>query len=202
MDEYLKSAKEGLEESKDFFSNKNKIERELWVLREFLSYLPIDFDESELSSSKQEPNDVSYFNFGFQIKEIQSLNRKRGQEYKDKLNSITESTKLENLFEQYSPIHIPLNDALPNVVSELERHRTHKYGDEAINIDVLIYLNLSETTYTKDPVKYLPEEFSFWQSVSLVSNNCAIVLACNDTKTPLIGTIVGKLYIKKKLSKQ
>jgi len=42
MDEYVKSAKEGLEISVSFFDNKSKQERELWVLRKLLNYLPCD----------------------------------------------------------------------------------------------------------------------------------------------------------------
>lgn len=41
MDEYVESIRNGLKESKYFFSNPNKQNRELWVLREFLTYLPI-----------------------------------------------------------------------------------------------------------------------------------------------------------------
>ncbi|MDC5857433.1 DUF1780 domain-containing protein [Vibrio europaeus] len=196
MDDYVKSVKQGLEESRKFFGNKNKPARELWVLREFLSYLPVEFDESELSESDQEPNDVFYLGYGFQIKEVLSPGRKRGKEYKDKLGSITENTKPEDFIEQYSPIHIPLSESLPRVASELSRHREEKYSNDTGNIDVLVYLNLSDTTYTNEPVKYSSAEFTLWKSVSLVSNNCAIVLACNEQSNELLSGQIGVLHVK------
>lgn len=196
MDDYVKSVKEGLEESRKFFGNKNKPTRELWVLREFLSYLPIEFDESKLSESDQEPNDVFYLGYGFQIKEVLSPGRKRGKEYKDKLGSITENTKPEDLLEQYSPIHIPLSESLPCVASELSRHRKEKYSNNTGNIDVLVYLNLSDTTYTNEPVKYSSAEFNLWKSVSLISNNCAIVLASQEQSNELLSGQVGVLHVK------
>jgi len=69
MDDYVESVKNGLLESRKFFGNKNKQEREIWVLREFLSYVLPEFDETKISGSDQEPNDVFYQEYGFQIKE-------------------------------------------------------------------------------------------------------------------------------------
>ena len=196
MDDYVKSVKAGPEESRKFFGNKNKPARELWVLREFLSYLPLKFYESELSESDQEPNDVFYRGHGFQVKEVLSPDRKRGKEYKDKLGSITENTKPEDFLEQYSPIHNPLSESLPCVASELSRHRKEKYSNDTGNMHVLVYLNLSDTTYTDETVKYSSTEFTRWKSVSLVSNNCAIVLACNEQNNELLSGQVGILHVK------
>lgn len=197
MDDYVKSVKKGLEESKKYFGNANKQERELWVLREFLSYVSCEIDDSKIASSSQEPNDVTYGEYGFQVKEVLSEDRKRGKEYTDKLNAITEDTEPGDLAEPYKPIHIPLNQALLMVASELARHREEKYKNQASGIDVLVYLNLSDTTYTRDEVTAIQEEFSHWKSVSLVSNNCAIVLACKDQQNELLSPLVGKLlYVK------
>ena len=196
MDDYIKSVKEGLEESRKLFGNKSKQLRELWALREFLSYLPIEFEESGLSESDQEPNDAFYLSHGFQIKEVLSPGCRRGKEYKDKLASITETTNPEDLIEPYSPIHIALNESLPYVESELGRHRIEKYDNGTGNINVLVYLNLSDTTYTKESVTYSCAEFTLWKSVSVVSNNCAIVLSCNDMDNELLSGRVGVLHVK------
>lgn len=196
MDDYIKSVKEGLEESRKFFGNKSKQLRELWALREFLSYLPIEFEESDLSESDHEPNDAFYLSHGFQIKEVLSPGRKRGKEYNDKIASITETTKPEDLLEPYSPIHIALNESLPYVESELGRHRIEKYDNYTGNINVLVYLNLSDTTYTKEAVIYFCTESRLWKSVSVVTNNCAIVLSCNDKGNELLSGQVGVLHAK------
>lgn len=197
MDDYVKSIQEGLKESKRFFSNASKQYRELWVLREFLSYLPIKIVNSDRAPATQEPHDVVYGPYGFQVKEVLSEGRRRGKEYSDKLEVIQEDTEPKDLLETYSPINISLNEALPRVASELARHRKEKYSNQTAGIDVLVYLNLSDTTYTSESVISLPAEFSNWQSVSLVSNNCAIVLACSNEGNKLLQPHVNRLYVKK-----
>jgi len=196
MDEYVESIQSGLKESRCFFSNPSKQERELWVLREFLTYLPIEVVDSEITPSNQEPHDVFYGQHGFQVKEVLSKGRRRGKEYKDKLQAISEDTKPEDLLEPYTPIHIPLNEALPQVVSELRRHREEKYNNQTSGLDVLVYLNLSDTTYTNEYSPIIEAEFNNWQSVSLVSNNCALVLACANKNSSLLNSLVGQLYVK------
>lgn len=202
MDDYVKTIKNALKDSKKFFSNASKRERELWVLREFLSYLPIDIVDTDIGPASEEPNDVTYGQYGFQVKEVLSEGRKRCDEYSEKLDAITEETQPEDLLEPYSPIHIPLNDVLPRIADDLARHRIEKYERPGRvvptnRIDVLVYLNLSSTTYTNDQVTNLHDEFENWKSVSLVSNNCAIVLACSDHCNQLLERHVGTLYVKK-----
>lgn len=196
MDEYVESVKEGLEESKRFFSNPNKQNREVWVLREFLSYLPMEVSNEDISPSNVEPDDVFYGKFGFQIKEVLSEGRRRGKEYSDKLAAIKDETKPEDLLEQYTPIHIPLDQALPRVAFELARHRVEKYKGNTSQIDVLVYLNLSDTTYANSEVRFIHDEFMNWRSVSLVSNNCAIVLACEVGGHEFLVPLVSNLYVK------
>jgi len=201
MDEYVEAVKDNLEESISFFGNKNKQGRELLVLREFLSHFLDEVNESDVVASEQEPNDAFYKNHGFQIKEVLSEGRKRGKEYKDKLNFITNKTKPEDLNEPYSPpVHVPLSESLPYVMSELARHREDKYDNDTADINVLVYLNLSNTTYTGDTgdtCEYRNSEFSRWKSISMVGNNNAIVLACKDKKDKLLSELVGKLFVKK-----
>lgn len=202
MDEYVKAIQNALKDSKKFFSNASKQERELWVLREFLSYLPIDIVDSDICPAPREPNDVTYGLYGFQVKEVLSKGRRRGDEYSEKLGEITDKTQPEDLLEPYSPIHIPLNEVLPRIAEDLARHRIEKYerlgrGMTTGDIDVLVYLNLSGITYTSDEVTDLHNEFKYWKSVSLVANNCAIVLACSDHCNQLLGRRVGTLYVNK-----
>ncbi|WP_340121437.1 DUF1780 domain-containing protein [Methylobacter svalbardensis] len=198
MDEYVKSVKEGLKESVSFFGNKNKQNREVWVLKEFLKYLPVDVQGTDVKESDAEPNDAFYKDIGFQIKEIQTEGRKRDKEYKDKFKSINEETKPKELLEHYSPSHIPLSDVLHRVRDELERHRNEKYKNNTRNINALVYLNLDDTTYTNTPVdtSLIGSELGNWQSVSLVTNNCAVVLSYNDDSNKLLKPLIGKLYVK------
>jgi hypothetical protein len=196
MDKYVKSIKKDLKESVSFFGNKNKQDREIWVLKEFLKYLPIEAQDSDFKGSDVEPNDAFYKHTGFQIKELQTEERKRGKEYKDKLNAINDETKPKDLLENYSHIHIPLSTALPRVSDELKHHRIEKYKNNTTDMNVLVYLNLSDTTYTSEIVNtsLIDSELRNWKSVSLVTNNCAIVLSCYDDSNDLLKPLAGKLF--------
>ncbi len=199
MDNYVKSVKNGLAESVDFFRNHRKGEREIWVASEFLQYLVEDFDRNDVIESTQEPIDVTYSDIGFQVKEIQSEGRKRGKEYNDNFRAITAETVDSDLLKEYRPINIPINDALPRLVAELKRHRTNKYYKLTNEMNVLVYLNLVDTAYMDVEVDYVlvDEEIRHWQSVSVVTNNCAIVLSCNNPTIELLTMNVGTLHFKK-----
>ena len=87
---------------------------------------------------------------------------------------------------------------MSRLVTELHRHRTTKYHNLTNEMNVLVYLNLKDTTYNDADVDYalVDEEINHWLSVSVVTNNCAIVLSCNDSKQELLNINVGKLYFK------
>jgi hypothetical protein len=198
MDQYVKSIKNGLEESINFFGNKRKSERELWVLNEFLSYVISDFDGTGMRPSEYEPNDVVYEEVGFQVKEIQSKGRKRTREYQMSLSEITDGTEPEDLLEPYWPVHIPFNEASVRLLSELERHRIKKYYNQTSEMNVLVYLNLEDTTYDQSPVdmSLFSEEVSKWGSVSVVTNNCAIILGVQGSVFSLFDGEIGELLFK------
>ncbi|HEY8034907.1 MAG TPA: DUF1780 domain-containing protein [Methylobacter sp.] len=200
MDKYVKSVKESIQEAIDFFGNSRKVEREKWVACEFLSYLVENLNESEIQESTQEPVDVTYNKIGFQVKEVPSEGVKRGKEYKDALRSINDNTKPSDLLEPYKHEHIPLNNALPRLVSELERHRMEKYYGATNDINVLVYLNLTDTTYDDTEIDYslIEEEIVNWLSVFVVTNNCAIILRCKDHSLELLDRNVGQLIFEKK----
>ena len=65
-------------------------------------------------------------------------------------------------------------------------------------MNVLVYLNLKDTTYKDVAVDYalVDEEINHWQSVSVVTNNCAIVLRCNNQSIELLTANVGILHFK------
>lgn len=192
---YRKLIKCDLEDTIEFFSNKKKSEREIWVLKEFLSYFPpIDLP---IKPSKDEPYDVFCGDYGFQIKEICPDGRKRDDEYKEMVKSFPKSTPSTS----YSHEHIPLEQSLPRVIEDIEKYRTTKYFDLTSKIDVLVYLNLPNTTYTSDSPLLDFEELKYWRSVSLVSNNCALVLSCQNKTNKILFPWCGQLKIKENWDK-
>ena len=199
MDDFVKSIKRDLEESIYFLGNKKKRERELWTLNEFLSYVIPDFDGTGMSPSETEPNDVFYKGAGFQVKEVVSEGRERTREYEDYLSKITTETQAEDLVEPNRPNHISFNAASERLLSELKRHRTKKYHNQTLDMNVLVYLNLKgktdSITFGKTPVdmSLFSEEVSKWRSVSVVTNNCAIVLGVYGDALPFFDGEVGEL---------
>lgn len=192
----LELLKKNREESISYFSNINKAEREKWVLKKFLTYMVDVFDESEIKTSNQEPADVIYKDIGFQVKEILSENRKRTKEYKESSNEISDTTKLEDLCKSYRPLHISFNERASRLLSELKRHR-EKYIKTS-DMNVLVYLNLNDTAYKETPVdlSLFEDEVSSWKSVSVVTNNCAVVLHCSDPSFRVLKFEVGVLKFK------
>ena len=80
-DEYLKSIREDLEESVDFFSSQDKFIREKVVVYDFLTNLSIEYEEDELLRGG-DPPDVVFRDAQLEVKEIMGKGRKRHAEFK------------------------------------------------------------------------------------------------------------------------
>lgn len=196
MTDYLDRSKKGLEDSIQFFGNKCKPQRELLVLEKFLGYIPQSGVVLRTAEDGEEPNDVFYNGYGFQIKEIQTEGRERQKEYKEKLRSISSDTTKKELLDSYTPIKNSINECLPRIFSELIRHRK-KYDENSLSINLLIYLNIAGLTITSEVDvigSSFSEEFDKWASVSIISNNCACVLACSDKGHDFLHPFVGRFF--------
>ncbi len=83
-DEILTDVKDSFE----FLGNKNKAERDKFVVRNFLKILMVDFDDSDLHApSEYNPADIRFDGAEFQIKEILDHGRLRNKEYKEAYNN-------------------------------------------------------------------------------------------------------------------
>lgn len=196
MSDYVERSKKGLEDSIQFFGNKCKPQRELWVLEKFLGYIPQSGVVLRTAEDDEEPNDVFYNGYGFQIKEIQTEGRERHKEYKQKLRSISSDTTKKELLDSYTPIKNSINECLPRIFSELIRHRK-KYDENSLSINLLIYLNIAGLTITSEVDvigSIFSEEFDKWASVSIITNNCACVLACSDKGHDFLNPLVGRFF--------
>ena len=91
-----------LKESLAFFSNKEKLNREKWVVRRLLRSLQIDFMHEEITGV-EEPADVLFQDARFQIKEVLGKNRRRTDEYKAKLEKTRKAKNSRDLLEHYTP---------------------------------------------------------------------------------------------------
>jgi hypothetical protein len=195
--DYIEERVNAIKESIHFFSNKCKSEREIWVVKHFLSQLKIEFQDKEIYPSPDEPFDVVFRYARFQIKEILYKNRKRSDEYKELLHKTEKSTSPSDLLEPYQPQMINCANIIPIVVekvSELQK----KYGpSERISIDLLFYFNLQNTHVVDDKfpnVDCCSSKMAGWRSVSVDTGDCAIILHISQYAPNFIRASKGKVH--------
>jgi hypothetical protein len=93
--EFIQERIEALEESVEFFSAKNKTEREIWVAESFIQNLNIGYEESEFYSPEKDPPDVVFRDLAFEVKEILDPGRRRHDEYKEELENARKATNAQ-----------------------------------------------------------------------------------------------------------
>lgn len=199
MSEEIKFIKErivAIKESIHCFSNEMKPEREKWVVNKLLDYMKFDRNQDEVKSSTDEPVDVNFRDGAFQVKEILDQDRKRTTEFKNALGIAENAKKIEDLFEQYSPIDLKIDDALIIVVDQVKKWSNKYPPSVRKNIDLLFYMNL-QYIYIQYQGRTLPKDYinnlvqAGWRSVSVVENSCAFVVFANESAPFFIKEVAG-----------
>lgn len=199
--EYIKQHVEAIKESIHFFSNECQKDREIWVTRNFLSLLNVEYSENEVQPSLEEPSDVIFRDARFQVKEILDKDRKRGDEYKEELLKAEKATVLSDLLESYSPQMITCDDVAALVVNRASK-LNRKYGPfERAAIDLLFYFNLQDVHVKGDiicDVDFYSSKISTWRSVSVYTGDCAFVLHVSEKAPDFLKA--AKVTVFRKLS--
>lgn len=196
--DFIKEYIDTLKETIYFFSNKRKPDREVWVVRHFLSQIDIAFSNEEIYASLEEPIDVVYRDARFQVKEIIDENRKRGNENKELLRKAETATSNSDLLETYQPPQaITCPDIVP-IVAELALKLQQKYGpNESISTDLIFYFNLQNIYVagnTFPAIDNYSSKMTAWRSVSSCSNDCALVLYVSQRAPDFLKTAQGKVH--------
>jgi hypothetical protein len=163
-----------LKESLAFFGNKEKLNREKWVVRRLLHALAIGFEEEEMTGA-EEPVDVSFRDARFQVKEILEEGRRRTDEFKTKLEKAKSAKDYDELLEYNTPIDISFSEVVRHCYGYARTLLSQsKYGPrECKNIDLICYFNWLDH-YIVPPIEIPNEEVGF-RSLSVVSNGyCAV----------------------------
>lgn len=195
--ELIEEHKAVLKESVEFFSSANKVKRELWVVKEFLSNLGIKFIEDELVLVSDQPPDVKFHNARFEIKEILDEGRKRHREYKEKLAEAQSVSRFSDLLEMYTPKDISAQEIVGKVSSALDN--IVYANDVCKDLDLLFYVNLSKCSLS-DNLQYNlldRQKFERWRSVSFVKNGVSCVLLANERAPKFLKLIEGKIKIRR-----
>jgi len=195
--DFIKERVDAIKETIHFISNDCKSDREVWVVRHFLSQLCIDFSNEEIHASSDEPVDVVYCDAKFQVKEIYDKGRKRGDEYKESLRKAKIAISASDLFEPYSPQKMICDD-VASIVAKLASVWQQKYGpSECMSTDLLFYFNLQDIHIVGNvltDVDAYSSEMAAWRSVSVFLGDCAFVLHVSEKAPGFLKTAKGKVH--------
>ena len=195
--DFIKERVDAIKEAIHFISNDCKSDREVWIVRHFLSQLCIDFSNEEIHASSDEPVDVVYCDAKFQVKEIYDKGRKRGDEYKESLRKAEIATSASDLLEHYSLQKITCDD-VASLVAKRASVWQQKYGpSECMSTDLLFYFNLQDIHVVGNvltDVDAYSSEMAAWCSVSVFLGDCAFVLHVSEKAPGFLKTAKGKVH--------
>ena len=187
-DQYLQELHEHAKESIVFFSNQNKPERERCVVRAFFRCLGIPFREMDLLVNQREPIDVAALGGRFQVTELLAQDRRRHQEYKDKLEKLKGISSVDELLEPWQNLQpVPWSDVVGWVMSCLSEKTAHA------DIDALVYINLGQTFLDVDSTRPDFSEIAKlgWRSVSSVYLPYSVVMSAAEYAPDFIKSAIG-----------
>ena len=192
--EYLKEQQEALRESIAFYSPEKKVEREAWIVSTFLDNLDVPYAESDFSPETSDPPDIYVLGARFEIKEIQDPNRRRHEEYRQKLEKALMAKSACDLLEQYIPKDLTYQEIGDRVTQLLITESKH-YAPKVIQqLDLLVYVNLRHRLF--DPQSPVPDSAIFsvfdWRSISVVRGWSAWVLYARSDSPPFLQANLGK----------
>ena len=204
FEEYKKDLVAHRRKSVQLFSPKGKKELELWVTQEFLDVLGVSYAETELTQPKDDPPDVIFRDANFEIIELYDDDRKRHDEYKNKLKKAEAARDYSEIGEVENWDMVPVS--LPELLSEVERYLQRKKGHYSpgtqAQLDVLVYINLQKKIVEEEDYVLpapLPQSspLRVWRSVSLVFNGHMVCVPHSLNSSPeIIRTKVGKVVKK------
>ncbi len=195
--DFIKERVDAIKEAIHFISNDCKSDREVWVVRHFLSQLCIDFSNEEIHASSDEPVDVVYCDAKFQVKEIYDKGRKRGDELKESLREAETAISASDLLEHYSPQKMSCDD-VASIVAKQASEWQQKYGpSECMSTDLLFYFNLQDIHVVGNvltDVDAYSSKMAAWRSVSVFLGDCAFVLHVSEKAPSFLKIAKGKVH--------
>jgi hypothetical protein len=173
--EFIADVIVALEESVCYFSSKNKAERECWVVKALLENMNIPHLAEDVISPEQDPPDVIALGGKFEVKEILDPERKRHQEYKEKLERAKSITNPQDLLTEFTPKDFSVAEIFQRCVNEIGKLQ-NKYSQNVREaLDLLFYVNLKHVFRVHE--EPFPDvsilQSCGWRSVSFVKGRTA-----------------------------
>jgi hypothetical protein len=197
-EEFIDDRRRGLKESIEYFSAKNKAERERWVCLELVQNLGIAFNETEIVSPENDPPDVVFRDARFEIKEILDPGRKRHAEYKAALQKALTVTDPQDLLDQYTPKDITPVQISERVQAELVELKHHYPRALCEGTDLLFYINLQEHHLKIGLMPSASDFGSFgWRSISAVLGWGALMFFAAPNAPSFLCAKAGTVTLRK-----
>lgn len=191
-----------LRESVEHFREKNRPEREKWVVAEFLKNLGVQYSAAELSRGS-DPPDVIFRDANFEVMDVHDPGRRVHGEYKKALKLVESAETPDDVRRAVVEDSDP-EDIRPaecgDRLRDAQRGKEKKYSaPDKARLDLLAYINLTERLLVNDQ---MPDPSLFgdmgWRSVSAVYCNASMVFyAAADAPQFLrkkAGTLTGKTF--------
>ncbi|MBI4739698.1 DUF1780 domain-containing protein [Candidatus Woesearchaeota archaeon] len=143
-----------------------------------------NYQKDEIQICQDEPPDIIFRDARFEVTECQDDNRKRGDEYKEKLQRAKCAKGIKDFLEPYES-RSPITEQ--KLLEKISKGISNKGKYDLCtrqSLDALVYVNLKEFAgYDgKTKVNNIPAEWvsQSWRSVSFVMDGHAGVLFCNS----------------------
>jgi hypothetical protein len=203
------------EETLVLLSNKEKTKRERMVVAAFLRCLGVTFSSNDIESPQDDPPDIIYKEACFEVRELLDEGRRRGDEYKDRHETLIKSTSIEDTLLPYdSPTPISYRKIFQLITAALSKKalrygkqgcsdlitaalskKALRYGKQGCSdLDALVCVNLQNRFL--DPTTGITNFDSLmaqgWRSVSFVTPPYSHVIFAKDTAPDFLKSNTGE----------
>ena len=191
LDENLRNTVQELEESVRWWSpeQENQKARERYVAEHFLQGLGIEFNATDLIQPESDPPDVIFRGAAFEIKEVQTAERRRHDEYRRRLTRAREAERFGDQIAPYSSDAVPIAAVIERLMTESKKLAVRKYPlNLRRNLDLLFYVNFGSDHWgaiedgPRPDLQTLREDG--WRSVSFLQGDSARCVLMVSEKAP------------------
>lgn len=201
-DEFLQSTIRSLEGALEYFGagEAKKRERERWIVEHFLRGLGLSFKEDEIEQPEQDPPDARFRGASFEVKEIQEVGRRRGDEYRAMLARARAAISIAELSEDFAPQSLPIAEAYRLIMEQTLELSAAKYVSMADRrgLDLLFYMDLDAQRAWDVEDRACPSIAPLvaegWRSVSFLhGTNTACVISASNSAPAFLKDVEGRL---------
>lgn len=182
------------EETLALWSNEEKQKRERMVGAAFLRCLGITFSSNDIESPQDDPPDIIYKEACFEIRELLDVSRRRGDESKERYETLKNATSFEDiLFPYVLPTPISYREIFQLITTALSKKafRYRKQGCSDLDALVCVHLKNRFLNPATDITNFDLLITQGWRSVSFVMPPYSYVIFAKDAAPDFLKSNTG-----------